>query len=63
MLIFKSYKSWFRQLYGSLSQKAFRGELGLKDDSLLSSAEPSLSQVEASRSMAAEPNADYKTIV
>ena len=27
-------------LYGSLSQKAFKGELGLKDDSLLLAAEP-----------------------
>ncbi|GAB1451783.1 restriction endonuclease subunit S [Draconibacterium sp.] len=34
-------------LYGSLSQKAFRGELCLKDDSLL---------------MAAEPNIEYKTL-
>ncbi|MCF8266571.1 MAG: hypothetical protein K9I69_00725 [Ignavibacteriales bacterium] len=41
-------------LYGSLSQNAFRGELGLKDDSLLSSAEDG-------RSMAAEPNIEYKT--
>ncbi len=34
-------------LYGSLSQKAFKGELGLKDDSVL---------------MAAEPNIEYKTL-
>lgn len=34
-------------LYGSLSQKAFRGELSIKDESLL---------------MAAEPNIEYKTL-
>ena len=39
-------------LYGSLSQKAFRGELSLKYDSLLSS-------VEHSRNMAAEPVVNY----
>lgn len=48
-------------LYGSLSQKAFRGELGLKEESLLSSAERSLSEVEVSRRMVAEPNVEYKT--
>jgi type I restriction enzyme S subunit len=46
-------------LYGSLSQKAFRGELGIKDEGLLSSAERSLSEVEVSQSMAAEPNIEY----
>ena len=30
MLILKSCKSWFRQLYGGISQKAFRGELSIK---------------------------------
>jgi len=40
-------------LYGSLSQKAFKGELGLKEEGLLSSAE-------LSRSMAAEPGVNYK---
>lgn len=39
-------------LYGSLSQKAFRGELSIKDESLLSS-------VEHSRNMAAEPFVNY----
>ena len=39
-------------LYGSLSQKAFKGELNLKDESLLSSTE-------LSRSMAAEPETIY----
>lgn len=39
-------------LYGSLSQKAFRGELSIKDESLLSS-------VEHSRNMAAEPVVKY----
>jgi len=39
-------------LYGSLSQRAFRGELSLKNDSLLSS-------VEHSRNMAAEPVVNY----
>jgi type I restriction enzyme, S subunit len=39
-------------LYGSLSQKAFRGELGLKDTALLSSAEHG-------RSVAAEPKVKY----
>ena len=34
-------------LYGSLSQKAFRGELSIKEDNLM---------------MAAEPNIDYKTL-
>ncbi len=47
-------------LYGSLSQKAFRGELSLKAESLLSSAEQSRSMVaEQSRSMAAEPESKY----
>ncbi|MDP2060767.1 MAG: hypothetical protein Q8J97_13580, partial [Flavobacteriaceae bacterium] len=46
-------------LYGSLSQKAFRGELSIKDESLLSSAERSLNQVEVSRSMVAEPETKY----
>lgn len=39
-------------LYGSLSQRAFRGELTIKDESLLSSAE-------LCRSMAAEPETKY----
>jgi type I restriction enzyme S subunit len=34
-------------LYGSLSQKAFRGELSIKEDNLM---------------MAAEPNIEYKTL-
>lgn len=42
-------------LYGSLSQKAFRGELTIKDESLLSSAE-------LGRRMAAEPDLEYKSI-
>jgi type I restriction enzyme, S subunit len=42
-------------LYGSLSQKAFRGELSLKEEGLLSPAE-------LGRSMAAEPNIEYKTL-
>ncbi len=49
-------------LYGSLSQRAFRGEIGIKDEGLLSSAERSLSEVEVSRSMAAEPNTEYKSL-
>jgi hypothetical protein len=39
-------------LYGSLSQKEFKGELSLKGEGLLSSAE-------LSRSMAAEPESSY----
>lgn len=39
-------------LYGSLSQRAFKGELNLKDEGLLSSAE-------LGRSMAAEPETKY----
>lgn len=42
-------------LYGSLSQKAFKGELSIKDESLLSSAE-------LSRSMAAEPETKYEKL-
>jgi len=49
-------------LYGSLSQKAFKGELSIKDESLLSSAERSPGEVEVGRSMAAEPNVEYKKV-
>jgi restriction endonuclease S subunit len=47
-------------LYGSLSQKAFNGELGIKEESALSSAESRSMAAEQGRSMAAEPGVGYK---